>query len=95
MASPTAQSTGLIAPTAGTLVYIGKNIINGITAMPGTTITIYDNAAGTATGNIVAQVINAGTSSIDNMFNIGVRCDLGFSVVVTAGAGAIVYFGGN
>lgn len=95
MASPTSQSTGLLAPTAGTLLYIGKNILNGVIAMPATTITIYDNALGTATGNIVYQVVNASTSSIDHMLNIGVRCDNGISVVVTGGTGALVYFGGN
>lgn len=95
MASPTSQSTGLLAPTAGTLLYIGKNIVNGVIAMPSTTVTIYDNAAGTATGNILFQAVNAGTSSIDHMLNIGCRADTGLSVVVTGGTGAIIYFGGN
>lgn len=94
MANPTSQSSGLIT-TAGLLLYTGKNIINGLLATPGNTITVYDNAAGTATGNVIAQVINAGTSSQDLMFNIGVRCDNGVSVVSTAGNGGIVYFGGN
>lgn len=95
MASPTSQSTGLIAPTAGSLLCIGKNIINGVLAMPGTTVTVYDNAAGTATGNILVQVVNASTSSIDHTLNIGVRADNGISVVVTAGTGAIIHFSGN
>lgn len=95
MASPTSQSTGLIAPTAGTLLYIGKNILNGVVLQPGTTVTLYDNAAGTATGNIVFQGVNAGTSSLDHMLNIGCRFDIGMSIVVTAGTGAVVYFSGN
>lgn len=95
MASPTSQSTGLIAPTAGTLLYIGKNILNGVIAMPGTTVTLYDNAAGTATGNIIHQIVNAGTNSLDHILNIGCRFDIGMSVVVTGGTGGIIYFSGN
>lgn len=94
MASPTSQSSGLIS-TAGLLLYIGKNIINGLVATPGCTITVYDNAVGTATGNVIAQLINPGTNSADLMFNIGCRCDNGVSVVTSGGNGGIVYFGGN
>lgn len=95
MANPTSQSTGLIAPTAGTLLYIGKNIVNGAIASPGTTVSIYDNALGDASGTLVLRVINPGTTTLDHILNIGSRVDNGISVVVTAGAGAICYFGGN
>lgn len=96
MSSTSAQSTGLLAVTTGQLLYAGKNLINGVIAMPGATITIYDNAAGTATGNIVAQVVNADTSSHDHIFNVPVRCDLGFTVVISGTTtGAIVFFGAH
>lgn len=96
MAGPTSQSTGLIAVTAGTLKYIGKNIINGIVAMPGATVTVYDNAVGDTSGNMILQVVNANTSSLDHIMNIGVRCDLGLTVVVSGTTtGGIVFFGGN
>lgn len=94
MANPTSQSSGLLV-TAGLLLYQGRNIVNGLLATPGNTITVYDNAAGTASGNVIAQIINAGTSSQEMMFNIGVRCDNGISIVSSAGNGGIVYFGGN
>lgn len=95
MANPTSQSSGLIA-TAGQCLYIGKNIVNGLLVTPGASATIYDNAAGTATGNVITQIVNTtGTVPIDILFNIGVRVDLGLTLVASGGNGAIVYFGGN
>jgi hypothetical protein len=88
----TSQSSGLLV-TAGLLLYTGKNIINGLSATPGNTITVYDNAAGTATGTVIAQIVNAGTSTIDFVPAVGIRCDNGISIVSAAGNGGIVYFG--
>lgn len=93
-ASPTSQSTGLLAPGTFNSVYIGKNIINGAIAQPGTTVTVYDSLTA-GSGNIILQIVNASTSSIDHMVNIGIRCDIGISITVTGGTGANVYFGGN
>lgn len=94
MASPTAQSTGLLLAGTYDNLYQGKNIINGVIAMPGSTVTVFDNT--TATGKVVAQVVNAGTNSIDHVFNLGIRCDIAFSILITGASGAgIVYFGAN
>lgn len=95
MASPTSQTSGLLAAGTYNALYIGKNIINGTIAQPGTTVTVYDSLTA-GSGNIVMQITNPGTNSIDHMLNIGVRCDIGISIsVVGASSGAIVYFGGN
>ena len=94
MASPTSQSTGLRA-TAGTLLYQGKNICNGILCTAGCTATVYDNAVGDNSGNVVVRLENPGTTTLDILFNIGVRVDNGLSLVTAGGNGAIVYFGGN
>ena len=95
MAAPTSQSSGLIGITAGQLLYKGKNILNGVSVPPGGTVTIYDNAIGDTSGNVLALVANPGTATLDFLFNIGVRADLGLSVVVATAANGIVYFGGN
>lgn len=94
-AQPTAQSSGLL--TAGNSALLGganRNIINGVSVLPGSTVTIYDNATA-ASGPIATEVVNASTSSLDHLFNIGVRIRYGMWVVVTGGSGAIVYYGGN
>jgi len=92
MASPTSQSTGLLAAGTYNALYIGRNIINGVIAQPGATVTVYDSL--TATGNVVVQIVNAGTNSLDHIFNLGVRCDNGITIVVAGGNGT-VYFGAN
>ncbi len=92
MATPTTQSSGLIV-TAGLLLSAGRGTVNGLSATPGNTITVYDNAAGTATGNVLAQIVNAGTSTLDVIFDNAVRADNGISIVSVAGNGGIVYFG--
>ena len=94
MGSPTSQSTGLVPVTAGTLHTNGRQFVNGVLAMPGATVTLYDNNTGTATGNIVFQVVNAGTNSLDHILQCAVRCDIGLTIVVSGTTtGAIVYFG--
>lgn len=92
MASPTAQSSGLLA--AGTYtIFAGKGTLNGILADVGATITAYDNPSA-GSGSVVTKAVNAGTSTLDHMFNVAVRFDTGLTVVVSGG-NAIVYWGGN
>jgi len=93
MASPTSQSTGLLAVNTYNGLYVGKNIINGVIAQPGATVTVWDSLTA-GSGNVVVQIVNAGTSSLDHVFNLGVRCDIGLSITVS-GAPGTVYFGAN
>jgi len=88
----TAISTGLLA--AGTyLITATKGMMNGVLAMPGATVTCYDNAAGVASGTVLDQAVNAGTSSIDHMYNVPVRFDNGLTVVVSGGSGIVLWGG--
>lgn len=88
MASTT-QSTGELTPQTIT-VTIGRALINAVTIQPGATITIYDNTA--ASGKVVFQYVNAGTSTDSVVFQNAIRCDMGVTAVVAA-FNANIYFG--
>lgn len=89
MGSPTAQSTGELAPGTFT-VFNGHMFLNAVVIQPSGVVTIYDNIAGS--GKVVFQFTNAGTSTAWVMFDNAVRCDIGMTVVSSAG-NCNVYFG--
>lgn len=95
----TAQSSGL--KTAGTYqIFVGRGVISAVHAISdGTnvaTVTVYDNAAGDTSGNIIAKVNGSVTTGSNGAyFTTPVRVDTGCTLVVT-GSGApqgIVHFG--
>lgn len=95
----TAISSGLKA--AGThQIFTGRGIVSAVHAISdGTnvaTVTVYDNASGDTSGNIIAKVNGSVTTGSNGAyFTTPVRCDVGCTVVVT-GTGApqgIVHFG--
>lgn len=89
MGSPTAQSTGEL--TAGTFtIFNGHMFINAVIMQPSAVVTIFDNTAGS--GKIVFQYTNASTSTQAVVFRNAVRCDIGATVVNSAG-NCNVYFG--
>ena len=94
-----AQSSGL--KTAGTYqVFLGRGIVSAVHAISdGTnvaTVTVYDNAAGDTSGDVIAKVNGSVTTGSNGAyFTTPVRCNLG-CVIVVAGAGTpqgIVHFG--
>jgi len=94
-----AQSSGI--KTAGTYqIFTGRGIISAVHAISdGTnvaTVTVYDNAAGDTSGNVLAKVNGSVTTGSNGAyFTTPVRCDTG-CVVVVAGTGTpqgIVHFG--
>jgi hypothetical protein len=95
----TAQSSGL--KTAGTYqIFVGRGVISAVHAISdGTnvaTVTIYDNAAGDSSGNVLAKVNGSVTTGSNGAyFTTPVRCDIGCTMIV-AGTGTpqgIVHFG--
>ncbi len=97
--SGTAQSSGLKA--AGTYqIFVGRGVISAVHAISdGTnvaTVTVYDNASGDTSGNVLAKVNGSVTTGSNGaLFTTPVRCDIGCTVVV-AGTGTpqgIVHFG--
>ena len=97
--SGTAQSSGL--KTTGTFqIFTGRGVISAVHAISdGTnvaTVTLYDNAAGDTSGNILAKVNGSVTTGSNGaIWTTPIRCDTGLTMVV-AGTGTpqgIVYFG--
>lgn len=89
MGSPTTQSTGELVP--GTFnIFSGHMFINAVIIQPTAVVTIYDNTAGS--GKVVFQYTNAGTSTASVVFRNAIRCDIGATVVNSAG-NCNVYFG--
>lgn len=87
----TSISSGILAAASTTVLFDGRHTLNGITALPGAVVIVYDNTA--ASGKQVAVVDNTGaTISQHLIFNDAVRQDIGLTVAVTGGA-AIVYYG--
>lgn len=89
----TSQSSGLRV-TAGTVIFAGRHLVNGLLATAGNTVTIYDNAVGDTSGDVIARLENPGTTTLTMLFPVAVRCNLGLTMVSAAGNGAIVYYGG-
>lgn len=97
--SGTAQTSGL--KTAGTYqIFLGRGVISAVHAISdGTnvaTVTVYDNATGDTSGDIVAKVNGSVTTGSNGAyFTTPVRVNLGCTLVVT-GTGSpqgIVHFG--
>lgn len=92
MGMPTAVSSGVLVPGTYTL-FAGRHTLNGITALPGATVTVYDNPLA-ASGPIVETVVNAGTNTVHANYSRAIRLENGLTVVVAA-ANAIVRFGAS
>jgi 2-phospho-L-lactate transferase/gluconeogenesis factor (CofD/UPF0052 family) len=91
MGTPTSLSTGELTPQT-LVVASGKALLNSVSLQPTAVVTIYDNTA--ASGKIVFQFTNVGTSTVVVPFARAVRCDIGMTVVV-ATANAQVYHGAS
>lgn len=81
------------ALTGTTTLFTGKNYLNSIQATTDGTndavVTVYDNTAGS--GTIVAVLTVLGANKFGHIpFEIGVRCKVGLTVVVS-GTGATGY----
>jgi hypothetical protein len=95
----TAQSGGLKG--AGTYqIFVGKGVISAVHAVSdGTnvaTVTLYDNASGDTSGNVLAKINGSVTTGSNGaIWTTPIRCDVGLTMVVS-GTGTpqgIVYFG--
>ena len=95
----TAQSSGL--KTAGTYqIFLGRGVISAVHAISDginvATVTLYDNATGDTSGNVLAKVNGSVTTGSNGaIWTTPIRCDNGCTMVV-AGTGSpqgIVYFG--
>lgn len=89
MSTPSTISTGELTPQT-LVVFNGHVFLNAVVLQPTAVVTIYDNTA--ASGKVVFQYTNAGTSTASVVFRNAVRCDIGMTVVV-ATANANVYWG--
>lgn len=95
-----AISSGLIGATAGAIITTGKSILSGVTVITDTvnvaTATVYDNAVGNASGNVIARVSATATTGANSIaFVTPIRAELGLSIVVVGSGSpqAIVYYG--
>lgn len=89
MSAPTSISTGELAP-ATTTIFNGHVFINSVIIQPSAVVTIYDNIA--ASGKVVFQFTNTAIATQSVTFNRAVRCDIGATVVNSAG-NCNVYYG--